>query len=275
MKRILSALTILISIANAQAYTDLGVGIGYSYYLGDINPSSVFYNENEKLSFQAILRTSPTQRWSYTLVGKYSQFSANDLNSENSFQLQRNLSFFNEIVSLSANIEFNFMPFEPFYNYSIFYEPKRFTPYLHLGLGGFYHNPKTVFEGNEYELRPLETEGESYSKYAIHIPFGFGFKYKLSERLLSSIHWTWNMTSTDYIDDVSTRYPNDPTEMSVLSRRLSDRSIEQIGNDGTNWGTQRGNSVNNDWFAGVFVNFSYILQKNPARCHFDQIDKKR
>jgi hypothetical protein len=268
--------TILITLPawlNAQSFNELGVGVGQGFYFGDLNPSSWGYNQEQKPAFSAFFRKNLNGRWAYSVIGEYAPISAQDADSENPFQLQRNLSFANNLFSASGGIEFNFLEFEPFKLRSIFHEPQTFTPFLGIGLGVLYHNPKTTLDGNIYELRPIQTEGENYSPVTMHIPIWMGIKFKVADRLMATMDVAFHSTFTDYLDDVSTRYPSNPDDLSDLARDLSDRSIEQVGRDGTNWGTQRGDSGNRDWYITSMVKLSYILNPNPTRCYFNQ-DKR-
>jgi hypothetical protein len=191
------------------------------------------------------------------------KLSGSDADATSVNQQNRNLSFYTDITEFTSQFEFNFLPYHTFVinNY--------FSPYLYLGIGFGWINPKTSLNGNEYELRAFLTEGQSapYNKMQLVIPFGFGFKWKLNHRFLFSCDWGLRRTFTDYIDDVSNYYPKDPTEMSTTAQALSNRTLET---DGKNiWGTQRGNPHRKDLYSFTTISFLIRVGKNPNLCRYN------
>lgn len=266
-------ISLVISIyAFPQRHFELGAFGGLSYYNGDINPSGHLRATNNHLALGVTARQTLNPRWALKASLLFGNLSGEDSHSNDPFQQYRNLSFNSPIYELSTIIEFNFRAFNPFNPPSAFKHPDYFTPYTFIGLSAFYFNPQTSLDGNNYELQPLSTEGEDYSRTGIAIPFGMGIKLRLSERMLFSAEYGLRRTFTDYIDDVSGRYPDDPSILSQAGRKLSDRSLEQQGSDGSNWGTQRGNSQTNDWFSFVGITLSFNITGNPDACHFNQDD---
>ncbi len=141
--------------------------------------------------------------------------SGEDANSSSAFQLQRNLSFKSSITDINAQVEFNFLK----YVKNVYYneEGSRFTPYLSAGFGVFFFNPRASYKGKVYDLQPLGTEGQtdqSYTqigKYNLHsfsINYGGGFKYHVKRNLSLGIDFTIRRAFTDYLDDISGRYPD-------------------------------------------------------------------
>ncbi len=266
-------ISLVISInAFPQRLLELGAFGGLSYYNGDINPSAHLRASNNHLAFGVTARQTLNPRWALKASLLFGNLSGEDSHSDDPFVQYRNLSFNSPIYELSTVVEFNFRAFNPFNPPSAFKHPDYFTPYTFIGISGFYFNPQASLDGNNYELQPLQTEGEDYSRTGIAIPFGVGFKLRLSERMLFSAEYGLRRTFTDYIDDVSSRYPDDPSTLSQTARKLSDRSLEQQGSDGSNWGTQRGNSQTNDWFSFVGITLSINITGNPDACHFNQDD---
>lgn len=271
MKLLLAILFSIITInVYSQRYFEIGAFGGISYYNGDLNPSQHLKPSNNHLAVGLIARQVLNSRWALRGSFNIGNLSGSDAESNDPFQQQRNLSFYTRIYELSAGIEFNFRKFNPFNPPSAFRQADMFTPFVFIGIGGFYFNPKTELDGNEYELQPLKTEGEEYSRIGVSIPFGVGCKLRVSQRTLVSFEYGLRQTFTDYIDDVSSVYPENPNELNQTTRKLSDRSVMQQGSDGSNWGTQRGNSKTTDWYSFVGVTLTFNLTVNPHRCHFNQ-----
>ena len=104
----------------------------------------------------------------------------------------------------------------------------KFT-YVFGGIGIFHFNPYTYYAGSKIYLQPLGTEGQGiaiypdrkfYSLAQFENPFGIGFKYKVSPRILVGIEFSSRLLYTDYLDDVSKKYP-DQTELLKARGQLS------------------------------------------------------
>lgn len=246
-----------------QMYYDIGATIGSSYYVGDLQ-NRHFYFDDMRLAGGLSFRINFDPRWAWRQSIKVGSLRADDVNGTTDFQKIRNLNFYTPLYEVSSTVEFNFFNFDPWK------DRDRFTPFIYVGLGGFYMNPKTELDGNTYVLKDHKTEGTDYSNFQFSLPFGAGLKFKITPRVFLELDWGLRKTFTDYIDDVSGYYPSDPGELDPVTIDLSDRSIEQQGFDGTNWGTQRGNPTNKDWY--VFTGISLIINLNhdPNRCYFDQ-----
>ena len=111
-----------------------------------------------------------------------------------------------------------------------------------------------------YELQELGTEGqdisEEYFLVSGGITLGAGFKYDLSSDVTFAVEFTTRRVFTDYIDDVSSTYP-DKARLNVVrgpqAVALSDRSlVDGIGIEGR----QRGNSSDNDRYTFLSLSFT-------------------
>lgn len=238
---------------------ELGVSGGVSWYNGDMNPSKHFGRDYMNPAFGISLRKNLNTRFSLRAQLNYGRLNADDALSSATFQQNRNLNFDTEIYELATTIEFNFLPFDALI------KKKSFTPYIFIGLAAFHFNPLTEVEGNEYALQPLQTEKKKYSRTTVSMPFGFGLRYAMSDRVILSTDWGLRKTWTDYIDDVSTKYPA-AGELDGLAEDLSDRSLQQAGADGTNWNTQRGSARTEDWYTFAMVTISFRLGPKKGSC---------
>lgn len=244
---------------SGQTDWEVGASIGWSWYNGEINQTQMFGRDYMHRMYGINLRRNLNQRWALRFEGNYSEVSGNDEISDNTFQRFRNLNFQSKIYEGAAMIEFNFLEFDALV------KKYRFSPYSFIGLSMFSFNPETTVEGNVYQLRDLQTEGVDYAKMSIGIPFGLGFKLALSNRIILSTDWGMRKTFTDYIDDVSDMYP-EQGELSGLAENLSDRSLQQSGPDGSNWGTQRGSVRTKDWFSIVKLTLAVRLGPKKGSC---------
>lgn len=256
----------ILSPAFSQKYGEAGLFIGGAFFNGDVYSD---ISSNTNITFGVDYRQNFNSRWAWRTDFKYGKVSGDDSNSDVTFELQRNLSFSNQYYQLGTYIEFNFLNFKPYNPRSYFQAADVFTPFVYIGLAGVYHNPKAQLAGNEYELKPLQTEGVSYSRLSVAVPFGIGFKFRVSDRIILSLSAELAPIFSDYIDDVSTRYPVDPNSLSKTGRDLSNRTLESQGPNSSSWGAQRGYEYNNDWLTSAVVTLNFNLKKNPSNCHFN------
>lgn len=253
--------------AQAQTFfsrTEYGVSLGAAQYFGDLNENYGLKYVRPAGNFFVRVALNPyigiKVGAGYTKVGYDDQFSNNVYNKT------RNLNFRSDIVEASLQAEFNFFGF-------ITGESKRrFTPYLTGGVGAFYYNPYTIYQGQRVNLRRLGTEGQNagfddrkYSNISMCFPVGVGFKYWLRPGVNFGMEISNRLTLTDYMDDVSTTYvgaqyfPNNPRNPNP-AYALQDRSIEVTNNPLGRAGKQRGNSATKDQYMMVVFNLSFQLK---------------
>ena len=266
MKRIfLIALILTATISiNAQDGWEAGFWLGTSTYFGDLNTS--YDLSKPGLAGGIIARYNFNSRVALKFSGSYGTVQADDADSKNAFERARNLSFESPVVEANAQFEFNFLP------YVHGSKDQFFTPYLFVGLSGFYFNPQAELDGETYELRELGTEGqfkgEEYYTIQGALSYGGGIKLDLSYEWSLNVEIGVRYLFTDYIDDVSTVYADKDDlrrnrgNLGDIAVALSDRSIEVEGFDGSTIGqagTQRGNSSNNDSYILMGVGILYYF----------------
>ncbi len=260
------ALIFLTSISGYGQKNEVGLFFGGSYYIGDLNPSRQFamtrpgagvlyrYNVNDHLAFRGNVF------WG-SVAGDDAVIGYNET---------RNLHFRSSVFEISGQAEVNFLHFQP----GDLETP--FSPYIFAGGGIFTFNPQAEIDGQWYNLKPLNTEGQGSEMYPERKPynlishnflFGIGYKFNITRQFTGALEWGMRRTGTDYLDDVSTTYP-DPAVFgqNQLALELYDRSLE---NRGENTGFQRGNPNNNDWysFVGFILTFrikDFSWEKCPA-----------
>lgn len=245
--------------ARAQTW-EIGGFVGGSGYMGDLNPVKPYQVTN--LAFGGQVKRNLDGFWSLKLNLMHGQVQADDALSNNEHFQQRNLNFYSPLTEISLQTEFNFFNYVP--GVLPGYGTRKFSPYLFAGIGGFAFNPKTkLSDGQVANLQPLQTEGRSYSKYALSIPYGAGIKYNIANNwnLIGEIGY--RTAFTDYLDDVSGNYPQGAVFSPTGSENLSDRSvtIPQIGVPGT----QRGDLRKRDTylFTGISLTYTFVSRKCP------------
>ncbi len=247
----------------AQKGWEAGAWAGVSQYFGDLNTD----NEINALgpAGGVFARFNFNNRLALKMSANAGQIAGSDTNSENTFELQRNLDFQSNIVDIATQFEFNFLPYD--------HGSKKnfFSPYLFAGFNVFYYNPQTEFQGQLVDLRPLGTEGqfiaEEYTTVDGGLVYGGGLKFSLNYIWSIEVEVSSRRLFTDYLDDVSTTYPeyddleNLRGELAVL---LADRSGEVVDIPIGETGRQRGNSNNNDFYAMLGVSLVYYFGSIPC-----------
>jgi len=256
----------LTTFAFGQRGWEAGGMIGGVHYFGDLNTSVNLSSPGGMAGLVA--RYNFDDRISLKFGGNFSQVSADDAKSENVFEQARNLNFKSDVMEATAQFEFNFLP----YNHGT--RDEYFAPYIFAGISVVNFNPITTLDGTEHELRTLGTEGqflgEEYFSIAGAFAFGGGLKIDVSYEWSINVEISGRYLSTDYLDDVSTTYPDIEDLESLrgpVAAALSDRSIlvegvnsAQIGQPGR----QRGNSKSNDQF--YYLNIGMVYYFGDLKC---------
>lgn len=263
--RFLLIISCLASFLNVQAQFDVPKSIevgphgGMSYYVGDLNPAKHFAQPNWQAG--AVIRYNQSNRWVYRLDYTFANVQASD--EVIKWRPERGLDFYSTIHDISFLVEFNFL------EYYTGNPKKNFSPYLFAGISGFMYNPCHVTDSTLVALRPLQTEGVSYSKFNVSIPFGFGFKMSLSKHICASLEWRLHKTFTDYLDDCGGVYPNRVGSHNILAtvptvdQDTYDNYTDPTGNYAA--GMQRGNSSYKDWYGIVGLSLTWKFNLPDTR----------
>ena len=237
---------------------ELGLTGGGASYLGDMNQYQPL--KISGLSAGGFVKLNFNPRFALGVHYNYGQIEANDSKSENEQFRDRNLSFQTSLKEISLMGELNLFDMHK-------QNARKFSPFLFVGIGNVFFQPTTVYDGVKYSLANYNTEGQEYSLNAITIPYGLGFKYRLTENLTLSNHIGYRTAFTDYIDDVSGNYSDTSTwgtsADGVLRRALADRSGEKTGVFLGVPGTQRGDYRKRDtyMFVGIGISYTFVSQK--------------
>ncbi len=208
----------------------------------------------------------------------------------------RNLNYRNDIIQGSVRGEWTFYDNPDVggnFNYTT-----TFQAYLFAGVGVFHMNPEAMFThtwvdkvhnitytpGDYDPLRELTTEGEpEYHAIQFDIPMGIGFYYTFNKSWRLGWELAWDKTFTDYIDDVSTKYPKYGDDvnlsnpyfkyLSSQSRFVPGITPQELANYGP--GSPRGNSKNNDSFVTTALNFGIMINPKISKHMKQQFFRKK
>ena len=197
---------------------EFGANLGFSSFLGDLGGSNdigrpFFWDIDPEITRPAIgfvFRQEIIPRTAFRFNAYASMLRANDALTQNEWRNWRNMSMRTPIVEASAMLELSLNRFTGM-------KKKRWTPYIYGGVGAFYFNPQAKYNNEWVDLQPLGTEGQGlpeypdrkkYSRIAVCFPLGAGFRILTYNNWVMGFEMASRFTTTDYIDDVSTYYPN-------------------------------------------------------------------
>jgi len=279
IKRLTQKITLLLIIASAFSFsataqqfkpnTEIGLLLGTSYYLGDLNTTHF----NQPLPAAGlIIRKNIDRRFAYKAEIMYLNLRSDERDSDDTIAVNRGLHFKSPVYELSGQIEFNFLPFQPenpLYTW---------TPFVYTGISIFHYSPKAENKDGEWiDLQPLGTEGQgtttlfgnetetrdNYSLIQYSIAMGGGFKIAVNPSFNIILEYGARKTFTDYLDDVSTTYPGgNLLDMTNEAIYMSD----PLGTHSKNM--ERGNPDKKDWYAFAGITLSFRLSNNTKGCDY-------
>ncbi|MBC6991401.1 MULTISPECIES: type IX secretion system protein PorG [Hymenobacter] len=179
------------SSAIAQNTSEIGIGIGGLNYKGEISPNYQFQNNRPALTvfYRKDISAPVTLRGAFT--GGFLRADDANVNGINGKQAPlstyRNANMKGHLLELSGVLEYNF------FDYHYRKDKSHFTPYVFVGLAGFYTKTTT-------ESRFDKRQG-SLLNFAV--PAGLGFKIGLSEHWNLGLEAGARKTFTDQIDHLS------------------------------------------------------------------------
>ena len=249
-------LTCLKNEIRAQEF-GLQINAGLMNYGGDLQ--SQVYTFNEAKFTAGIGLRYQINKFAVRADFNYGNIEGDDKKSN---VMRRNLNFKSTITEGNLCLEYNFFSAD---------KGMKIMPYIFAGIGVYHYNPYTYYNNQKVFLQPLGTEGEGLSIYPnrkiysltnFENPFGIGARYSLSSNLLIGVEFNSRFLYTDYLDDVSKKYP-DENELFKQHGQLAvdvsfrgdelDPSLPYPSN-----GT-RGNPKHNDNYYTSVITLTYIF----------------
>lgn len=261
---LLIGMLLLFSETMAQRSFSVSAGGGTSYYYGDltdqfnnslIRPAGGMYLDwyvDPSISLRLGLHTG--------MVG------AADSLANSSTRTVRNLSFRSPLREVSLTGVWHIIPDERF-GRRWMRRTRHTSPFVFAGVAYVGFDPQTQWQGEWVRLQPLGTEGQllgegypaPYDLWQVAIPFGAGLEVRVSRSL--GIQWElgYRKTFTDYLDDVSTVFPDQSALLEAggdLALQLSDRSGGYYSP-----GDRRGNPGAKDSYFFSTLSVTYYLPR--------------
>ncbi|QNL50002.1 outer membrane beta-barrel protein [Olivibacter sp. SDN3] len=249
-------------ITNVSAQDwELGLGGGMSGYMGELNQDNPL-NIND-WTIGLLIRKNLSRHWAVRMNFIRANVQGDASSNSNEHLQQQKLYFKTSLYEASIVGEFNFFKFEPSYN------RVSYTPYLFVGVGGFHFQPKNYnFDGDLVNLHPYQTEGVTYNRFEVSVPFGIGFRYNLKGPWSVGVEFGYRVAFTDYLDDISgsyiSAYDGVPERYALGNEALAQRRYFIDPSYETLIGTQRGDGRKRD--AYMLANFTLTYAIFRAGC---------
>lgn len=234
----------------------LNAGLGATHYVGDLNEriDLAHLRLGIALDVAAAYRYSPhltlrTEVQLYYIHGT----------QQDTHLAYNNLSFRSTNPDIWAGLQWDFWRADNRNHIVI--------PYVLAGVGLTYLTPKTTYQNRSYSLAPLRTEGVAYSRLPVILRYGLGVPVAVTERFKLHVEGAYTHVLSDYVDDVSTIYP-DQTSMEPLAAALADRRRE-LGQPLNPTGAKRGNPDRRDGYFILSARMIFVIitpsQRNYRR----------
>jgi len=287
------------SISSNDGKIEAGVGLGPSFFLGDLGGNQGigkgFVKDVNlpltKIAFGAYVNLYPTEWLGFRLAFNRLHLEGADSliadkGGDEYFRKLRNLSFRTNV--LEAYVAAEIYP-------TVFFEQYdglqgKLRPYGLIGIGAFKFNPQTQYTTTTgrkawVDLQPLHTEGQGFAEYPdrkeykltqLEIPMGVGFKYYIKESMYVGLEVLHRKTFTDYVDDVSTNYIDEnyfnqylTPSQAQIAQQIHFREDEFLGTTGPlsrpGLDEQRGDPTENDAFFSTILRLGWRLNgSNPV-----------
>jgi hypothetical protein len=204
-----------------KKHTSVSFGAGSSHYIGDLVPVAGLFSvaaQTTRWNVGVNFTRHLSPNFSANLGLNYIRIAGDDSYfspvGDWDANFLRNLHFRNDIkeLSLVGMYEIGGNPENNLKRNAV-------SPYVYLGVTGFLHSPDarkqagTDGSGNPVQspwlsesnanLLDYKNEGVAYSLMGISIPFGVGFRYKITSSMDVGFDFGYRIALTDYLDDVT------------------------------------------------------------------------
>ncbi|AUD07329.1 hypothetical protein CWM47_15600 [Spirosoma pollinicola] len=230
----------------------MNAGIGTTYYTGDLTEAGNLGHLRLGAAINGAIAYRYSPQLTFRLEGQVYFIRGSQKSTHLAYN---NLSFYSVNPDIWAGIQWDFWQ-ENDKNHVI-------IPYALLGAGLTYMTPRATFAGSYVSLAPLHTEGVDYNRLPVIIRYGLGVPIVATERFKWNLEAAYTHVLSDYLDDVSTVYP-DRSKLDVFAAALSDRRLE-LGTIPNATGAQRGNSNRRDGYFVLSVRLIFIVRTYVQR----------
>jgi hypothetical protein len=237
-KIVLVFIAVVLTVSGfAQKTADIGIWGGSSTYWGDVKEAPPLQTFN--LNFGGYFRYNFNKRAALRLMFLNGTFSTDGIVEGVPWDFKKTAQ------DLSVSVEINYL------EYILGEKKTPFTPYIMGGLGVMYF-PYTYYPVRLSAINPEIASGVEYNESVIAptIPFGFGVKFNLGERIGIGAEYLMRKILSDKLDDL-----DDPLSFSSTNNAGEAETIKY-----TDF------LHNNDWPGYLGVHVTYKIYLNKKAC---------
>ena len=238
-----------VNISYAQRY-EIGLFAGGNNIIGDVSSKSyveptgltlggVFkWNVNERLALRGNLYGSIVNQKIENSWFPYDNDMSNKFGSSNTFG----------VITIDAVAEWNVFDYD-------LRKKKSHTPYMYIGVGGVIYNPVVHYSSSLKSNTDVElyTSGNVIGA-TVSIPFGLGYKYAVSEKMVLAVDFGFRYTFSDNLD--GSNYDGDK-RVYPTTKPEDYNKTETI---------KVGNLNSNDWLTTIGLTLTYVFGRDPCAC---------
>lgn len=250
-------------LLNAQR-DEFGISTGFTNYYGDLNQQ---YRIQPRIGYaQALYKNNRNNFLSIGTSLSIATVQGSDLGANNQWELNRNARFYARLTEVGSFLEINFLPMDKSGKENFI------APYFKTGFGFFSYQAYTSGDSTGVNLSSLNTEGQRLGQNSLgismYLQYGLGVKFGIRKHLGFGLEGVWKKTSTDYLDDVSSIYPDEDIIRRVYGSQADNIAPYIDTSLDPNYsleGKQRGSTYSKDdyIFLGVFVTYTINNPKCP------------
>lgn len=226
--RLFLAVLLLFIFGQTRGQTfEVGLFAGGANNIGDVGRSNFILPSGP--AFGGVFKWNKSKRYAWRATVIYGEFTADDAKSDMSSRQQRDYKMDNNILEVSAGLEFNFV------EYNLHKLGPAFTPYLYTGITYFrygYHY---------FDAGQLQDIGQKDGAFAI--PMTVGAKFRLNQFFVLGAEVGARYTFTDNLD----------------ASNPSGSNYEDF---------KFGNIFSDDWYVFSGITLTYTFGRNPCQDSF-------
>jgi len=203
---------------------EIGVFLGGSNYIGDIGKMD--YIAPNKPAFGILYKWNRSPRHSWRISATQTTIEGDDRNSTEPRRKLRGYHFKNDLLEVSAGLEFNF------FDFNLHDMEPKFTPYIYSGLSYIHYNG--LFFVGDVPKYDSKHDG-------VAIPMIIGLKGKLTDKLILGFEAGARWSFKDDLDG------SGPTNKNLTQLKF-------------------GNTNSTDWYVFTGFTLTYTFGNKPCYC---------
>lgn len=186
----------------SEKYLEAGFTTGFTNYSGDMAEKNIQFRENG-VGAGLFARYHISNTFALKAQFFAGKIRGTDAHARTPELKERSLKFSSTLLDFAVMAEWNFMNVKPERLNDV--QEIRVVPYLMLGIGGVFSQPKVTYYGppDEFALHvPFNIPEPGLKKQTLVLPFGLGLRTLVSKKITVGIEGGFHPALSDYLDGV-------------------------------------------------------------------------